>query len=557
MNLLFDLKQSASELPSLNEGLSRQTYEQQAPTRDVTGINFPKGVQHFRWQMDGVRWWIPNKSYVRMRCTIEKVTAVGPVVFTPVTVADDIAPNMNLMGNIYQSAEFKLGGKTVARISDFMAQTDTIEKRLTKSGAWLNSIGKDLDMMHEDQWVRLNAISSDGYDCKENIFIRQPQAKTGLQLGFDATDTAQYTAADKTMTFVAGGVPPLDIRTIQVIHVGDKIIGIGAAGFVDHIYLVTKIIDALTLNADRLDAPEADAGAPDLVNANLTFVRKSDEDCNSSYKREGLELIWQPPLSIFKINHALPSGKYSLSLTPQNSVNFQKRAIESLLGDKTPGVLLGNFRFNVVDLFLYIAVVEGPSVTSTSYFMDLQETRCQSEPVRDDGTLQQKSFEVSPSTFALSVAFQDTTAGTVTDRSAAKFKIRTLSDNEPSAELSLTRLYVQYAGQKKPEVDADPDFATPNDYISQLYAETMLYSGAYFDAGAGEDKNQWIRRGPYYYWSWPRDGNSESTRVNVNYQFREALGANVGSLLLFDHHKTTVLISVMDGRIVDVVIQDS
>lgn len=55
MNSLFDLKQSASELPSLNQGLAKQTYEQHPPTRDVTGANFPKGSQHIRWQVAGTR----------------------------------------------------------------------------------------------------------------------------------------------------------------------------------------------------------------------------------------------------------------------------------------------------------------------------------------------------------------------------------------------------------------------------------------------------------------------------------------------------------------------
>lgn len=489
-----------------------------------------------------------------MRCTIS-----GPLA-AQVKVGDDVAPNMGLMANLYQSAEFRIADKTVSRISDYMAQVDALDKRLTKSGAWLNSIGKSLEWMHEDQAVRANAIASDGYDCKETLFQPEPTAITAAALGLDIVqpNQAAWDGGTNVFTFTANGGVAVDILIGQILHVGDLIVGT-AGNFNNNTYEIKKILTATTLLAQDLNNVDTDVAAETV--ANLTFVRVSDQQCNESYQRNSIELIWQPPLSIFKVGHAMPAGKYELTLTPQNSVNYKKRAIESVAGDKASPA---DFDFEVTDMYLYLATIEGPAVDTMSYFMSLEETRCQAESIKNNANLQQQNFDVSPSTFALTVAFQDVTAGISTDFSASKFKIRqtAVPSEFPSGELALARFFIQYAGQNKPQPDADPDFqsngvvAGANALNSQLYAESQLYSGAYYDCGGSEDKNEWIRRGPYMYYAWPRDGNSESTRVNVNYQFSPALPNNSGRVLLFDHHKQMILISIVDGRVVDVVSQD-
>ena len=140
MNTLFDLKQSASELPRLNQGLAKRTYERHPPTTDVTGNSFPKGSKHIRWQVAGTRWWIPSKSYIRMRAKLTQADGT-----TPVTMSDDVAPNMGLMGNLFQSCEFKIADKTVSRVSDYVAQVDALTQRLTKSNSYLDSVGNSLN----------------------------------------------------------------------------------------------------------------------------------------------------------------------------------------------------------------------------------------------------------------------------------------------------------------------------------------------------------------------------------------------------------------------------
>lgn len=267
------------------------------------------------------------------------------------------------------------------------------------------------------------------------------------------------------------------------------------------------------------------------------------------------------------------SGKYEIILNPQNTSTFMKRAIESSINDKvqlavqSPTLLAdaNKFTFNVVDMYLYLSTVEGPSVDNLSYFMSLEETRCQTDNVDNNANLQQKNFDVSPAAYALTCAFQDQRSGTNTVYSASKFKFespRSVNADRPgrqlypSGEQALRRFYIQYNGENKPSPDGDPDYKSPNDFLSSRYAESQLYSGAYWDCGSAEDKLDWFQRGLYMYFSYPKDGSSESTRVNVNYQFQDAPGANKANVLLFDHFKKMVLISIVNGRVVDVIEQD-
>lgn len=234
---------------------------------------------------------------------------------------------------------------------------------------------------------------------------------------------------------------------------------------------------------------------------------------------------------------------------------------ESSQADKAVGNGAIQFRFSPVDLFLYVATVEGPAVSDLTYFMSLEETRCQRRGITGTAaTLTQEPFEVSPSTYALTLAFQDQNAGAGTLRSASKFKIRP-NNAYPGNELALNRMFLQYAGQSKPSPDADPAYTRPNDFISSRYAESQLYSMNYYSEGSPETKKDWIARGPYYYFAWPRDGTSEATHVTANFSFLGGLvntqGASDsrGNVLLFDHHKKMILISISNGKIIDVVEQ--
>ena len=77
--------------------------------------------------------------------------------------------------------------------------------------------------------------------------------------------------------------------------------------------------------------------------------------------------------------------------------------------------------------------------------------------MKEEKNFQQKNFDVSPSTYALTVAYQDLRAGENTALSASKFKAYEVGAIPTAAqELNLSRFFINYAGQNLPAPDADP-----------------------------------------------------------------------------------------------------
>jgi hypothetical protein len=537
MASIFDLKTSTAELASANEGTSRMQYEQHPPTRDITGNNFPNGAIHIRWQTSGQKWWVPSRSYIRMRATLTKPDG------TVLQLEDDIAPNMGLMSNLFQSSELRIADKTVSRVSDYMPQVDALETRLSKSKSYLDSFGNSTNWWQDEIKERQIQVSGDASDEQQSVV-----AVGRAALGFDALNTVAIAVDTGILTVAAGGgAGPPDLTTVFV--AGDEIeINTGDANVGIVRYLISAVIDATSLQLNNLKGIAIGVAALDF-----SRIRASVSKVDETRKLRAFEMTWQPPLSVFKLGHALPSGKYELVLNPQTTSQFRKRAIESLGADKvpTPDAVGGDFQFQVVDMYLYCATVDGPRADDITYLLDLEETRCQVDNVDAGGNFQQKNFDVSPSSFALTTCFQDTRAGNLTQFSASKFKI----DGPTQAELTLNRLFLNYAGQNRPAPDADPSFVAGEDYTVQRYSETQLYSGGMYDCGGCETITEWHKRGAYYYFSWPRDGTDRSTRVNVHFGFTGAV-ANA-RVLLFDHSKKVARVRVQDGRVVDVQVEDA
>lgn len=461
MSSIFSLKTDASQLPSLNEGTSKMIYEQHPPLRAINGSNFPNGQINIRWQNAGTKWWIPSRSYIRIRCRINAVRADAGAAIYPI-LNSDVAPNMNLAANLFQDAEFRIADKTVSRISAYMAQVDTLEKRLNKSKSWLDSAGK-LTLMQADYSDRQNIIAWDGVspDNQEKYgdFV------TGVEMGWLGATTLAIAATDGTQGYATGTYGAGNLLTGAaggILHPGDIIMGSDDVNAADRgkKWEVVQVLTATTVLV-KMVAPAANGDAVNATAANMI-----QSNTRYSTKQHGFandfEVIWQPSLSIFKVGHAMPAGKYELLLTPQTTSAYVLKAVESshrqLKALQNPTIAL-DVNFEVVDMYLYLATVEGPRVDDATYMLSLEETRCQTDNI-DSGVngLQQKNFDVSPSTYALTCAFQRADVDSNTIFSASKFNIGSKINDITSgvtrfeeASQSLQRLFIQYAGQNKPK----------------------------------------------------------------------------------------------------------
>lgn len=415
---MFNLLKNQSELASYNSTAAANGYQQYTPSRDVTRNNFCNGSIHIPFAISGLTWWNPSQSYLRLRCTLTKKNG------DPLIIDNDTGPSMNLAANLFQNMEFRINGKTVSQISSYVPQIDTLHTRMTKSKAWLDSVGASLNFMNADVDARIRLVSSDGG------------------------------------------------------------------------------------------------------------------------KKSSFELIWHPPLSIFQVHHALPVGNYELIMTPVGVNQLQNAAVETT----DPGA--DDFKFEVEELFFFAHQTIGPRIENTKYHLDLAQVRCQTAQL-DTPNFSQKSFDVSPSTHALTIAYQD---GRLDD---PQYPATQFDFNFDEA-LYLERFYVDYAGQQKPSPDADPSYnETENiDRTTQRYLETIMGTGMYWECGGAEGLSDWQERGPYYHFPWPRDGSDASTRVRVHQAFRAGTDVSNGRVLLFDHSRSVATVTIKDGRVVDVMMQD-
>ena len=101
-----NLASSISELPDISNGLSNSKYIQVAPSRDVTGANFPNGSQYYNFSVSGSTWWCPQKTFLRLRI---KYTAADGT--TQLLSTGNITPQPFMCGNLFDSCEFRVGGK--------------------------------------------------------------------------------------------------------------------------------------------------------------------------------------------------------------------------------------------------------------------------------------------------------------------------------------------------------------------------------------------------------------------------------------------------------------
>ena len=173
---------SISDLPSVNKGLARNRYVQIAPSRSLANNTFHSGNIHFAFSVSGATQWCPRKSYFRLRVAYTKGSAAGGDDEKQLVVTDDIIPNAFMCGNLFQSCEFRIGGQTVSRCSQNMAQVSALKDRMTKSGIQLNDLGELQNFSAADQRSRQTEITS---NVAEGVpYFKVLRSKAGLELCF-------------------------------------------------------------------------------------------------------------------------------------------------------------------------------------------------------------------------------------------------------------------------------------------------------------------------------------------------------------------------------------
>jgi len=274
-------------------------------------------------------------------------------------------------------------------------------------------------------------------------------------------------------------------------------------------------------------------------------------------KSDSFETVWTPGcLSIFNVDHALPGGaNFELLLNPHNLATFQTACVESVAAKQAwSPAANGDFKVTIQSMYLYIHTVEAERLENVSYLLDLQSSRIQTDGALTS-SFSQKMFDISPSTYAITVFYQDSRTSTSSIIPANKFTIAT------GKETSLNRFYLNYAGQSFPSPDYDLNYNTRFDYLTQLYTNTLINNGKYLSLEAVESQKDFLNRGMYITFLTPKDGSDRSTKVTINASFENVAAVNAAlvnaRLCVCDTYREVCRIVIKDGRCIDVQVEQA
>jgi hypothetical protein len=318
---------------------------------------------------------------------------------------------------------------------------------------------------------------------------------------------------------------------------------------------VTGHVSALTITISNAD----DAGN---VGAVANIMSRADISSKASRRLDNVEIIWVPPLSIFEIDHGIPgSCSLEMTLNPETSNTYQTACLESKSAAKTAGATASTYKVSIVNLYFYTNIVNGDRISNMTYMLDLDQIRCQTSLVTGAGPTQHP-FHVSSSTRALTLAFQDSRTSSDTRASASRFKAYNTAYTADQETL-LNRFYVNYSSNNYPSPDAEPLFVDgtglalatlSSDYLTNRFVDSNIYSGMYYSDGGTESIDEFLERGMYNHMITPRDADDNSNRVIVNVGFSAA--PDHLNVLLFDHSRQVAKITMVEGRVSDVILED-
>lgn len=552
MNTIFDLKQDTEDLESLNHGILNSNLRQITASRGIDEKSFSGGVQNFKFELSGNKWWRPQNSYMRLRCKLTKNgNAANPTqpstVGLPLTVSDGIAPSMGLANNFYQNMDFKMGDTTINRLSNNVAQVGALKHRLDKSRSWSKSIGMSTNFWDESFKARQNAVCSDG-ELSDRVVDLVPRK---LLVGYDALNTVEYKAADKSATIVYRGAQPPENWKVGDFYSDSTNANIADNQVITTVATANFITWVLTLSQST---PVVNAVAN--VANQWSRGRLSGSDAR---KVSEFELIYKPPLAIFDYETCLPCGKYELSMLPFNKEQMKLNAIESIGSDTKTAK---DFHFECNEIYLFVEEVEGKNCTDMKYLLDLKQIRMQ-ESAFAVNSFGQKSFDISPATQKITVAYQD---GRITsDTRVAASRFRVFADAVPADAairinadyaLSLTRQYFSYGSHNYPPQDSDPLFDSNQDRTTQRYVESLMASEAYHDTGGSESIAEFHNCGSYYTQRIYKPAGDGATRCVVYSGFEGQTKAVNARALLFDEYTVVASITLESGVIKQVLVEE-
>lgn len=489
------------------------TYREVNSSRSISGDTFDQGVIDFNWSTGQPTSWIPSKSYFRVELEIRGTAGGGGAAGVQPETPERLAFADNAVSCLFNNVYMRAGGQDISSIVNYVPQAAQTKSRLQKSGAWLNSIGKDAYMLEASYAKRISNVSarpiptlSDDYERVSLEAVGAPDCTLAVTAA-DGRVTGQRTVLD-TAGLVNGDLLFIDGHVGRITTVAGDPVGAGM--------VITPF-------------PTADIAAT----TNVYGLRK-----RNGGSRAKTFAIWQPPIGIFDHDKPMGAGDYRIQLNPNS--DYKKACVESVrAGLAAPA----DFDVVVSKLTFYLATIKTsiPQGVETLYLM---ETMCQSKTVSSGST---QEFTVPSSTRGLAIFVQAQKAGTDVRVPPTSFKCL------DESETTLQSLQITYANCTKPSTRWDSSFSPTNNGMLQRFIDTQIESGLINNPGGSESFKDWMARGALYYYSFDRDSQDKSTQVQVSVNYTGALdGVAPANLFVVAFYSRATEITTNNGSVVSV-----
>lgn len=498
--------------------------------RAVGGDNFVRGVMEFPWSVGPPTAWCPGLSYFKAEVEILADAGVAPAIHHGIALAE------GAMNNAFVQANFYAGNVSASSIVSLLPVAAQAKVRTNAQGAWQETIGKGA-------WGYNPSLAERIADVSTSSAVPGGVGTVGLS-GLDDGREVIYRPLDPAAPYVANAyaAATMVVTTAAGVSTATTIPPmLFTAADVGATLVVQGIHYTVTSTAGATAVVSTGAASPGTTNDWYMIKR---EVHRSTQTRNRVQVCFQPPIGIMDYKGLLGAGNYRFQLSP--NVNFQQSAVETNNPDPAfvPGNVVNTYKFNVLDVRLYVATVKMriPDETQTIH---LKEYQVMSRTM--NSKQQVLNFAVPSSTVSLHVMLQDQTAGTSAYSPPSRFTVANGSD------LNLERIQLSYSGTTKPSTPWLTQFSydgaqSRTAFLQQFYEQNLIENR--LDSHSAETFDAFLMRGPLYSFRYDRDAEDRSTEVQLQIAYRDPVeGSAPGTPGAFAANPQLVLIAVYDRTV--------
>jgi hypothetical protein len=547
-------------------------YPTDGQVSDVDVKDFIRRSQiSFLIQPTGRRWWVPSRSYMRVR--FELTQPVGATNQGGVNIGTQFCEVLGASpcAALFRGARFMVGTQEISVINNFLPQINAMKLRTSKSGAYLRQIESKRSGFVSDPYSASGQTASNpsvrGHDSKTyNQVTARSYPAMGSTDASGITNAIALGAAGRESHFIRSDIATTASRTYTYEFLWTPPLGIfdyhGALPGADYRLELHPDPDALrNLLIATMAHGDIPANTTDALRRSLKIVDMEFHVCEVEGPRGDDEKFvldiadWQMiPRQVQLGENASIQESYTLPMATEAvafaMVNVTETPVEASLGYGP------QFFYNRIGALSPSVATTGDQITGGGgnlAVIDATDPHLLQYAVwHKEIALRQSPYTSPFSSYYIEYGGRkrplrtpDLSGNNAIYSNGIDFEEKFAQDN-----LTTSPFYNINAGGG----DAARDGRAVVNKWTEEWQRTHQNTGLWFTEGGCETYEEWNNRGPFLYFRWPRDGTNNATRLNffAQCQRRVDYTAVRAYLGMFALAKKGVRITTQGSRVLNV-----